>query len=48
MFYRPAQHFLTNLLRDKADKTPFYRALYQDLRAIDPGLADHVTLSISY
>lgn len=48
MFYRPAQHFLTNLLRDKADKTPFYRALYQDLRAIDAGLADHVTLSISY
>ena len=48
MFYRPAQHFLTNLLRDKHDKTPFYRALYQDLRAADPGLADHVTLSISY
>jgi hypothetical protein len=48
MFYRPAQHFLTNLLRDKQDKTPFYRALYQDLRAVDAGLADHVTLSISY
>jgi hypothetical protein len=48
MFYRPAQHFLTNLLRDKCDKTPFYRALYQDLRALDAGLAEHVTLSISY
>ncbi len=48
MFYRPCQHFFTNLLRDKQDKTPFYRALYQDLRAVDAGLADHVTLSISY
>ena len=48
LFYRPAQHFLTNLLRDKRDKTPFYRDLYQDLRAVDPGLADQVTLSISY
>jgi hypothetical protein len=48
MFYRPCQHFLTNLLRDKSDKTPFYRALYQDLHAADAELADHVTLSISY
>lgn len=48
LFYRPAQHFWTNLLKDKRRKTPFYEALYAELQKIDPRLADQVTLSISY
>lgn len=48
MYYRPAQHFCTNLLRDKRGRHPLYAALYEELRAVDQDLADHVTLSISY
>jgi hypothetical protein len=48
LYYRPAQHFWTNLLRDKRGKNPFYAELYDKLHEIDPELAAHVTLSISY
>jgi hypothetical protein len=48
LFYRPAQHFWTNLLKDKRRKNPFYEALYSEIRKVDPDLADRVTLSISY
>ncbi len=48
IFYRPSQHFCTNLLAAKRDKNALYQELYTGLHAIDPGLADEVTLSISY
>ncbi len=48
VFYRPAQHFWTNLLKDKRRKNPLYQELYDELRRIDPELADQVTLSIAY
>jgi hypothetical protein len=48
LFYRPAQHFWTNLLKDKRGKNSLYGELYDKLFAIDPELADQVTLSISY
>lgn len=48
LFYRPAQHVLTNLLKDKRRKSPFYAELYAELGRLDRELADHVTLSISY
>jgi hypothetical protein len=48
LFYRPAQHFWTNLLRDKRGKNALYGEMYAGLRELDAGLADEVTLSISY
>lgn len=48
LYYRPAQHFWTNLLRDKQHKNAMYGELYAGLRELDPELADEVTLSISY
>lgn len=47
-FCSPSQYFLTNLLRDKAHKTPFYADLYASLYALEPEYADCVTLSITY
>lgn len=48
MFSRPSQYIWTNLLKDKKNKNAFYRDLYAELASIDKGLADEITLSITY